>query len=69
MKTKLLLAAALAAGVTMSDPDTVWLSADTRFAPDVTIGPNVRFGPGVSVGANGSANGSAQAGQPAQGTN
>jgi bifunctional UDP-N-acetylglucosamine pyrophosphorylase/glucosamine-1-phosphate N-acetyltransferase len=43
--------AALEAGVGMADPDTVWLSADTRFAPDVTIGPNVRFGPGVSVGA------------------
>ena len=42
--------AALEAGVSMADPDTVWLSADTRFAPDVTIGPNVRFGPGVSVG-------------------
>jgi bifunctional UDP-N-acetylglucosamine pyrophosphorylase / glucosamine-1-phosphate N-acetyltransferase len=43
--------AAMTAGVTMTDPDTVWLSADTRFAPDVTIGPNVRFGPGVSVAA------------------
>jgi bifunctional UDP-N-acetylglucosamine pyrophosphorylase/glucosamine-1-phosphate N-acetyltransferase len=46
-----LRAAALEAGVTMADPDTVWLAADTKFAPDVTIGPNVRFGPGVSVGA------------------
>jgi bifunctional UDP-N-acetylglucosamine pyrophosphorylase/glucosamine-1-phosphate N-acetyltransferase len=43
--------AAMIAGVTMTDPDTVWLAADTRFAPDVTIGPNVRFGPGVSVAA------------------
>lgn len=42
--------AALAAGVTMTDPGTVWLAADTRLAPDVTIGPNVRFGPGVSIG-------------------
>lgn len=42
--------AALDAGVTMTDPDTVWLAADTRLAPDVAIGPNVRFGPGVSVG-------------------
>ena len=42
--------AAMEAGVTMTDPDTVWLAADTRLAPDVTIGPNVRFGPGVSVG-------------------
>ena len=44
-----LRAAAMAAGVTMLDPDTVWLAADTRLAPDVTIGPNVRFGPGVTV--------------------
>lgn len=43
--------AAMAAGVTMIDPDTVWLSADTRFAADVTIGPNVRFGPGVEIAA------------------
>ena len=44
-----LRAAALAAGVTMTDPDTVWLAADTRLSPDVSIGPCVRFGPGVSV--------------------
>lgn len=44
-------AAALAAGVTMADPDTVWLAADTRLAADVSIGPCVRFGPGVSVAA------------------
>src|SRR6185312_16182161 len=42
---------AMAGGVTMIDPDTVWLAADTRFGSDVTIGPNVRFGPGVSVAA------------------
>jgi bifunctional UDP-N-acetylglucosamine pyrophosphorylase/glucosamine-1-phosphate N-acetyltransferase len=36
--------AALEAGVSMADPDTVWLSADTRLAADVTIGPNVRSG-------------------------
>ena len=47
-----LRAAAMLAGVTMVDPNTVWLSADTRLAADVTIGPNVRFGPGVSVAAN-----------------
>lgn len=46
---KRLRAAAMAAGVTMLDPDSVWLSADTRLSPDVTIGPNVRFGPGVTV--------------------
>ncbi len=47
-----LRAAAMAAGVTMADPDTVWLSADTTFSPDVTLGPNVRFGPGVTVASN-----------------
>lgn len=47
-----LRAAAMAAGVTMADPDTVWLSADTRLSPDVTLGPNVRFGPGVTVASN-----------------
>jgi bifunctional UDP-N-acetylglucosamine pyrophosphorylase/glucosamine-1-phosphate N-acetyltransferase len=47
-----LRSAALEAGVTMADPDTVWLAADTRFAADVTIGPNVRFGPGVTVAAD-----------------
>lgn len=41
--------AAMAAGVTMVDPDTVWLSADTKLANDVTLGPNVRFGAGVTV--------------------
>jgi bifunctional UDP-N-acetylglucosamine pyrophosphorylase/glucosamine-1-phosphate N-acetyltransferase len=46
-----LRAAALEAGVSLADPDTVWLAADTRFAADVTIGPNVRFGTGVRVGA------------------
>ncbi|HXV22938.1 MAG TPA: bifunctional UDP-N-acetylglucosamine diphosphorylase/glucosamine-1-phosphate N-acetyltransferase GlmU [Alphaproteobacteria bacterium] len=38
------------AGVTMIAPETVWLSADTRLAPGVTIEPNVVFGPGVTVG-------------------
>jgi bifunctional UDP-N-acetylglucosamine pyrophosphorylase/glucosamine-1-phosphate N-acetyltransferase len=44
-----LRAAALDAGVTMTDPASVFLAADTEFSPDVTIGPNVVFGPGVSV--------------------
>ncbi len=44
--------AAMLGGVTMTDPGTVWLSADTKFGTDVTIGPNVRFGIGVTVGAN-----------------
>jgi bifunctional UDP-N-acetylglucosamine pyrophosphorylase/glucosamine-1-phosphate N-acetyltransferase len=42
--------AAMEAGVTMIDPSSVFLSADTRLAADVTIEPNVVFGPGVTVG-------------------
>ena len=41
--------AALEAGVTMTAPHTVFLSADTKFGRDVTIEPNVVFGPGVTV--------------------
>ena len=44
-----LRAAAMAAGVTMTDPASVFLCADTVLAPDVTIGPSVVFGPGVRV--------------------
>jgi bifunctional UDP-N-acetylglucosamine pyrophosphorylase / glucosamine-1-phosphate N-acetyltransferase len=44
-----LRAAAMEAGVTLIAPETVFLSADTRFEPDVTVEPNVCFGPGVSV--------------------
>ena len=36
-------------GVTMIAPETVWLSYDTKLAPDVQIEPNVVFGPGVTV--------------------
>ena len=46
---KRLRAAALDAGVTMIAPETVFLSADTKFGKDVTIEPNVVFGPGVTV--------------------
>ena len=46
-----LRAAALDAGVTMTDPGSVFLCADTELAPDVTIEPNVVFGPGVKVAA------------------
>jgi bifunctional UDP-N-acetylglucosamine pyrophosphorylase/glucosamine-1-phosphate N-acetyltransferase len=42
--------AAMDAGVTMIDPRSVFLSADTELAPDVIIEPNVVFGPGVKVG-------------------
>ncbi|HEY0183691.1 MAG TPA: DapH/DapD/GlmU-related protein, partial [Rhodopila sp.] len=44
--------AAMAAGVTMIDPSSVFLSADTRLSSDVTIEPNVYFGPGVTVASN-----------------
>ena len=40
---------ALETGVTMTAPDTVFLSADTVFETDVTIEPHVVFGPGVRV--------------------
>lgn len=43
-------AAALANGVTLLDPSTVYFSADTKLGRDITIGPNVFFGPGVTVG-------------------
>jgi bifunctional UDP-N-acetylglucosamine pyrophosphorylase/glucosamine-1-phosphate N-acetyltransferase len=41
--------AAMEAGVTMVAPETVFLSADTKFGHDVTIEPFVVFGPGVTV--------------------
>jgi bifunctional UDP-N-acetylglucosamine pyrophosphorylase/glucosamine-1-phosphate N-acetyltransferase len=44
--------AAMDAGVTLVDPGSVFLSADTMFEPDVTIEPNVMFGPGVRVASN-----------------
>ncbi|MEC7490843.1 MAG: bifunctional UDP-N-acetylglucosamine diphosphorylase/glucosamine-1-phosphate N-acetyltransferase GlmU [Pseudomonadota bacterium] len=47
-----LRAEAMEIGVTMIDPDTVWLSADTKLGRDVSIEPNVFFGPGVTIGDN-----------------
>lgn len=41
--------AAMDGGATLTDPATVWLSADTRLGRDVSVGPNVVFGPGVVV--------------------
>lgn len=43
-RTELMLA-----GVTMTAPETVFLSHDTRIEPDVVVEPHVVFGPGVRV--------------------
>ena len=43
---------AMAGGVTMTDPETVWLSADSKIGRDVIIGPNVFFGTGVTIADN-----------------
>jgi len=40
---------ALASGVTLIAPETVFLSNDTTFGSDVVVEQNVVFGPGVSV--------------------
>ncbi len=45
-----LRSAAMNAGVTMIDPSSVFLCADTVLAPDVTLEPNIVFGPGVRIG-------------------
>ncbi|MCC6920635.1 MAG: bifunctional UDP-N-acetylglucosamine diphosphorylase/glucosamine-1-phosphate N-acetyltransferase GlmU [Alphaproteobacteria bacterium] len=42
-------AAHMAAGVTLSDPATVYFAADTEIGPGTSVGQNVVFGPGVSV--------------------
>lgn len=44
--------AVMEAGVTLVAPETVFLSADTKFGRDVIVEPNVVFGPGVTVGDN-----------------
>jgi bifunctional UDP-N-acetylglucosamine pyrophosphorylase/glucosamine-1-phosphate N-acetyltransferase len=41
--------AAMAAGVTLIGPDTVFLAADTQLEEGIEIGPYVVFGPGVRV--------------------
>jgi bifunctional UDP-N-acetylglucosamine pyrophosphorylase/glucosamine-1-phosphate N-acetyltransferase len=43
-------AAAMAAGVTLRDPTTVYFSWDTELGSDVEVEPHVVFGPGVRVG-------------------
>ena len=40
---------AMAAGVSLLAPETVWFSFDTELGRDVTVGQNVVFGPGVTV--------------------
>ncbi len=42
-------AEAIANGVTLTDPATVWFALDTVIGRDATIGPGVVFGPGVTV--------------------
>jgi bifunctional UDP-N-acetylglucosamine pyrophosphorylase / glucosamine-1-phosphate N-acetyltransferase len=44
-----LRAQALARGVTLTDPGSVFLCADTVLGRDVVIGPHVVFGPGVTI--------------------
>ncbi|MFO0349849.1 MAG: bifunctional UDP-N-acetylglucosamine diphosphorylase/glucosamine-1-phosphate N-acetyltransferase GlmU [Alphaproteobacteria bacterium] len=39
-------------GVTLTDPDSVFLSMDTQLGRDVVVGPNVVFGPKVKVADN-----------------
>jgi bifunctional UDP-N-acetylglucosamine pyrophosphorylase/glucosamine-1-phosphate N-acetyltransferase len=41
---------AMADGVTLVAPDTVWFAHDTVIGRDSVVEPNVVFGPGVSVG-------------------
>ncbi|MEQ1689115.1 MAG: bifunctional UDP-N-acetylglucosamine diphosphorylase/glucosamine-1-phosphate N-acetyltransferase GlmU, partial [Sphingopyxis sp.] len=45
-------AAAMADGVTLVAPETVWFAHDTALGRDVTVEPNVWFGPGVIVADN-----------------
>jgi bifunctional UDP-N-acetylglucosamine pyrophosphorylase/glucosamine-1-phosphate N-acetyltransferase len=41
---------AMADGVTLVAPDTVWFAHDTEIGRDTLVEPNVVFGPGVTVG-------------------
>lgn len=43
---------AMLAGVTLTDPASVFLSADTKLGRDVVIGPHVVMGLGVEIGNN-----------------
>jgi len=41
---------AMADGVSLVAPETVWFSNDTRIGRDTVVEPNVVFGPGVTIG-------------------
>ena len=41
---------AMADGVTLVAPDTVWFAHDTEIGRDTIVEPNVVFGPGVTIG-------------------
>ena len=41
--------AAMDNGATLTDPDTVYFSPDTKLGRDVVVGPSVVFGPGVTI--------------------
>jgi len=43
-------ARAMAEGVSLIAPETVWFSHDTRIGRDTIVEPNVIFGPGVAIG-------------------
>ncbi len=43
-------AAAMAAGVSLVAPETVWFAFDTVIGRDTLVEPNVVFGPGVTIG-------------------
>ena len=44
--------AAMRGGATLNDPESIYLSHDTKIGREVNIGPNVVFGPGVTIGDN-----------------
>jgi bifunctional UDP-N-acetylglucosamine pyrophosphorylase/glucosamine-1-phosphate N-acetyltransferase len=43
---------AMADGVTLVAPETVWFSHDTEIGRDTVVAPNVVFGPGARIGEN-----------------
>jgi bifunctional UDP-N-acetylglucosamine pyrophosphorylase/glucosamine-1-phosphate N-acetyltransferase len=43
---------AMVGGATLTDPETVYFSYDTKIGQDVVIGPHVVFGPGVTIDDN-----------------